>query len=252
MIVIGAVVILGGILSAALSTAAAASVHTSTRTVAVEGVTQLDVDAAAGSLRVEFTDVSEAELEVTSSWGADRWTLDRQDDRLVVSSPDRFGPWVFDGWFARGPGDAVLRLPSALEGADADIALAAGDLRVEGAFGDLDLELGAGRAEIEGSADTVTVDVSAGRADLDLEDVSNATLSVSAGALNAVFSGSQPDAIGVDVSAGSMELTVPEGDYDVTSDVSAGGFDNRIGSSPAASSTIDVQVSAGQVLLRAE
>ena len=94
--------------------------------------------------------------------------------------------------------------------------------------------------------------MSAGRADLDLDDVATATLSVSAGALNAILAGAQPDAIGVDVSAGSMELTVPEGEYDVTSDVSAGGFDNRVGSSPGASSTIDVQVSAGQVLLRAE
>ncbi len=250
VIVFGALVILGGILSAVISTAAAASVHTTTRSVAVAGVSELDVDVAAGSLRVEFADVAEAELEVTSSWGADRWTFDRQDDRLVVSSPERFGPWFFDGWFADGPGDAVLRLPSSLEGANADISLAAGDLGIEGAFGELALDLGAGRADIAGSADTVTADVSAGRADLDLDDVSTASLTVSAGALNAVLTGSQPGDIVVDVSAGSMELTVPEGDYDVTSDVSAGGFDNQVGSSPGASSTIDVRVSAGQVLLR--
>jgi hypothetical protein len=251
LIVFGALVILGAIVSAVISTVAAASVHTTTRSVAATGVSDLDVDVAAGALRVEFADVQEAELEVTSSWGAERWTFDRQDDRLVVASPDRFGPWFFDGWFANGPGDAVLRLPSSLEGADADISLAAGDLEVQGDFGDLALDLGAGRADIGGSADTLTADVSAGRADLDLDDVSTASLSVSAGALNAVLTGSQPDEIVVDVSAGSMELTVPEGEYDVTSDVSAGGFDNTLGSSPGASSTIDVQVAAGQVMLRA-
>src|SRR5688572_15026298 len=100
LIVLGALAIIGGVGSSAVSTAAAASVHTSTRSVAVTGVSDLDVDVAAGSLRLEFTDVTEAELEVTSSWGADRWTLERQDDRLVVSSPDRFSPWFFDGWFA--------------------------------------------------------------------------------------------------------------------------------------------------------
>lgn len=251
LIVLGGLVILGGIGSAVFSTVAAASVHTSTRTVAVAGVSELDVDVAAGSLRVEFADVSEAELEVTSSWGADRWTLDRQGDRLVVASPDRFGPWFFGGWAGSRVGEALLRLPTSLEGADADISLAAGDLGVEGSFGELALELGAGRAEISGSADVVTADVSAGRAELNLDDVSTASLSASAGALVAVFTGEQPRAIEVDVSAGSVTLTVPEGDYHVTSDVSAGGFDNRVGSSPGASSSIDVQVSAGQVLLRA-
>ena len=251
LIVFGGLVILGAILSAVISTAAAASVHTTTRSVAVTGVSDLDVDVAAGALRIEFADVQEAELEVTSSWGADRWTFDHQDDRLVVASPQRIGPWFFDGWFANGPGDAVLRLPSSLEGSNADISLAAGDLEVQGAFGELALDLGAGRADIGGSAETLTADVSAGRADLDLDDVSTASLSVSAGALNADLTGSQPDEITVDVSAGSMELSVPEGDYDVTSDVSAGGFDNGVGSSPGASSTIDVKVSAGQVTLRA-
>lgn len=251
LIAIGALVILWAIGSAVFSTVAAASVHTSTRSVAVTGVSEIDVDVAAGSLRVEFSDVPEAELEVTSSWGADRWTLEHEDDELIVASPDRFGPWFFGDWFGRGPGDAVLRLPSALEGADADFSLAAGDLTADGDFGELGLDLGAGRAEITGSADEVSADVSAGRADLDLEDVSTASLSASAGTVDAVFTGSQPRTIEVDVSAGSMTLTVPAGDYDVTSDVSAGGFDNRIGSSPGASSSIDVRVSAGQVTLRA-
>jgi hypothetical protein len=53
------------------------------------------------------------------------------------------------------------------------------------------------------------------------------------------------------VSAGSLNLTVPDGEYNVTSEVSAGGFENKIGSSPDADSTVDVQVSAGQVVLRA-
>jgi hypothetical protein len=254
VIAFGALVILGAIVSAVVTTIAAASVHTTSRSVDVSGVSDLNVDVAAGSLRVEFADVNAAELEVTSTWGADRWTLSHDGDSLVVASPEGwFGDgWPFGGWLWGGTGDAVLRLPQALEGSDADLSLAAGDLTVDGAFGELGLEVGAGRATIGGSADSVDAQISAGASQLDLENVDEATLSVSAGSMTASLTGTQPDSIKVDVSSGSMRLTVPEGDYDVASDVSAGDFDNRIGSVPGADSTITVQVSAGQAVLKAD
>lgn len=254
-IVLGAVVVLGALTSAVVGTIAAASVHSSTRTVAVDGVEDLTVDAAAGSIRVEFADVDEAELEVTGVFGADRWRLDESDGSLVVASPDRFGPWFFRDWFFGDwfgrPGDAVLRLPTALQGLDADVTLSAGEFTLEGDLGELDLELNAGRATVTGSAEEASVDVQAGRGSLELSDVSTVALSVSAGSLDAEFSGNRPDDVQVDVSAGSVNVTVPDGDYDVTSSVSAGGLDNRIGSSPGAASTIRVDVAAGQVTLRA-
>ncbi|MDI2099013.1 hypothetical protein [Ruicaihuangia caeni] len=252
-IVLGVLVLLGTLVSAALTTVASAAVHTSSRTVAVAGVNELAVRVSAGSLRVEFGSVREAELEVTSSWGADRWTFERTGDRLVVGTPDRFGQW-FGDWFSwgeqHGEGRAVLRLPSSLAGADAGLSLAAGDLTVDGDFGDLRLNISAGGLMVSGSAETLTADVSAGKGEVDLADVASATLSVSAGGLDATFTGEQPRSIEADVSAGSLQLEVPEGQYRVTSDVSAGGFDNRIGSDVNASSRIHVEVSAGEAVLR--
>ena len=249
MIVIGAVVILGAIGSAVLATVASASARTSSSSLAVSGVTELDIDVAAGSLTIEFADVSEAELDVTSSWGLARWTLERDGDELNVASPQGF---FNGGWLFGGTGDAVLRLPRSLEGSDADLRLAAGDLRADGEFGDLDLELGAGRVIIDGSARELDAQISAGSAELDLADVSDVSIAVNAGSMEAVLTGAQPRTIGAEVNAGSLELTVPEGDYDVTSDVSAGDFDNQMASSTGARSTIRVQVSAGQATLRAE
>ena len=54
------------------------------------------------------------------------------------------------------------------------------------------------------------------------------------------------------MSAGSVEVTVPEGEYDVVSDVTAGDFDNRVGSTPGADSSVNVQVSAGKAVLQAD
>ncbi|MDR7187586.1 hypothetical protein J2Y46_000402 [Microbacterium sp. BE35] len=249
VIVLGGIVLLGAATSAAVGTIASASVHTSTRTVDAAGIEALDVDAAAGTLRVEFSDVGEAELEVTSSWGAGDWRLERDGDTLQVSSPDRdwFG---WRGWFGDGGADAVLRLPASLEGLDADISLAAGEFVTDGEFGELDLSLAAGSFDVSGSADSLSADVSAGRGTVELDGVREADLTVSAGSLDATLTGAAPDAIELDVSAGSLRLTVPEGEYDVRSEVSAGQFDNSIGSTPGASRTIDVQVSAGQAVLK--
>ena len=249
VIVLGGIVLLGAGISAAVGTIASAAVHTSTRTADAAGVEELDVDAAAGTLRVEFSDVQEAELEVTSSWGAGDWRLERDGDTLQVSSPDRdwFG---WRGWFGDGGADAVLRLPASLEGLDADISLAAGEFVTDGEFGQLDLSLAAGSFDVTGSAESLSADVSAGRGTLELDGVREADLTVSAGSLDATLTGTAPDAIELDVSAGSLRLTVPEGEYDVRSEVSAGQFDNSIGSTPGASRTIDVQVSAGQAVLK--
>ncbi|HEY9307535.1 MAG TPA: hypothetical protein VIP82_06985 [Microbacterium sp.] len=249
IIVLGAIVLLGAMTSAVIGTIASASVHTSTRSLDAAGVEDLGIDAAAGTLRVEFTDVQEAELEVTSSWGAENWRFERDGDSLEVASPDRLGWFGWRGWFGDGGADAVLRLPSALEGLDADVSLAAGEFVTDGEFGELDLSLAAGSFDVSGSAQLLSADVSAGRGTLELDGVSEAELTVSAGSLDAVLTGSRPDVIDADVSAGTLRMTVPEGDYDVTSDVSAGEFDNGIGSTPGASSTIRVQVSAGQAVL---
>lgn len=251
VIVLGAIVLLGAMISAAIGTIASASVHTSTRSLDTAGIDGLDIEAAAGTLRVEFTDVQEAELEVTSAWGADSWRLERDDDTLEVQSPDRLGWFNLGSWFGDGGADAVLRLPESLEGLDAEVSLAAGEFTTDGAFGDLDVSLAAGKFDVSGSAQSLSADVSAGDGTLELDGVQEGELTVNAGSLDVVLTGDRPDVIEAEVSAGTLRMTVPDGDYDVTSDVSAGEFDNGIGSTPGAASTIRVQVSAGQAVLEA-
>ena len=257
LIVFGGLVILGAIISALVTTIVSASVDTTTRTADVTGVTDLDVDMAAGALRIEFADVTDAELEVTGTGGAERWTFRSEDGQLVVASPQGWfnGGWPFGGWpFGERSGDdATLVLPQSLEGTDADLSLAAGELIVdEGDFGEVDLDMGAGRTRFSASVDSITADVSAGAAELELDGAREASFTVSAGALQAQLSGQQPRTLELDVSAGTLEVTVPEGDYDVVSDVTAGDFDNRVGSTPDADSTVSVQVSAGKAVLRAD
>ncbi|MCR2817724.1 DUF4097 domain-containing protein [Microbacterium sp. zg.Y1090] len=213
------------------------------------GVESLDVEASAGDVRVRFTDTDEAVLDVTAEAGAGRWSLTREGDELVVRSPQR---WFFGWWFYDGPTRVVLELPQSLQGEalNAQLSLSAGSLDVEGDFGVLDLDVSAGELTLGGGAAQVAATVSAGRADLDLADVVTADLDVSAGGLKAVFTGDAPDDVTIDVSAGSLDLSVPSGAYRVDTDVSAGGVDNRLETSSSASRVITVSVSAGDVTLR--
>jgi hypothetical protein len=81
--------------------------------------------------------------------------------------------------------------------------------------------------------------------------VRQVTTQVSAGSLEAALTGRAPSEITADVSAGSLRLTVPEGEYDISSEVSAGDFRDGIGSTEGAGNTIRITVSAGEAVLRA-
>lgn len=246
-IALGSAIALSAIGSAVFSTVAAASVRTESESIDVSGVRDLDVDVDAASLHVEFADVSEASLEVTSGGGVGAWTLERNGSTLAVATPHRFGPW----WLFGGEVRATLTLPRELEGTalDASLDLSAGDLTVDGEFGDLAIDVGAGSLTVDGAAQALSVDLSAGGADIDLADVSEAQFSISAGAVESRLTGSTPQTVTVDVSAGSLELRLPDDAYDVRSDVSAGDFENRLNTDASSGNVVDVTVSAGSVTI---
>jgi hypothetical protein len=72
---------------------------------------------------------------------------------------------------------------------------------------------------------------------------------VSAGAVDARLTGSAPRAVTVDVSAGSLDLRLPDEAYDVRSDVSAGDFENGLRTDAESGNVVDVTVSAGTVTI---
>lgn len=242
---LGAAIVLGTIGSAVISTLAAASVRTETSTIDASGVQDVRVEVDAASLRVEFADVSEATLEVTSGRGADAWSLTRDGDELTLASSRPFGI----GWIFGGEVRATLTLPQELDTLDAHFELSAGDLNVEGDFAELEIDVSAGSLSVEGTARTLSAELSAGGASIELEGVEEAEYAVSAGALESRLTGSAPREVSIDVSAGSLELTLPDAAYDVRADVSAGELDNRLSTRVGARNTVEVTVSAGSATL---
>lgn len=251
--VVGGLALLGAggtAAAAAAGTIVSSSRPDSVQTVGVDGIESIDLDADASSMRVEFGDVDEAELAITNSRGT-AWTFERDGDELVVQSPQGVFGWWFGNWF----GDeeiAVLTLPESLRGAqlDADLTLDAGSLDVVGDFGILDVSVSAGALDVEGAARELDVQMSAGRADILLDGVDQADLGVSAGDLTVQLTGTPPSQTSIDVSAGSLDLTVPDVEYAITQDISAGTLNAKIDEASSARRTIDVSLSAGTATIR--
>lgn len=214
----------------------------------VSGVHGIDVDVSAGDLRIEF---SGSEITLVST-GESGWTLERDGDRIEVSSPDDPFDLGFDWLWNDADRSATLTLPAALEGADLDIDLSAGRVIAEGEFGATTFEMSAGAIELEGSAETLDGSVSAGHAIVELADVREIDIDLSAGHLQGQLSGEAPERVGIGVSAGSLDLRLPDVPYAVRDDSGAGELHlNNLQEDSGASRQIDVRVAAGEVDLRA-
>lgn len=245
-IVLGVVLVAGALVTGVFSAVRAASQRTETLTTDATGIRSLDIDVAGADLTVAY---GGDEVRLTVTGNASDWRLRRDGDGLTVTTER--GWW--GSWARFGESDvAVLTLPQSLErsGLDADLSLAAGTLQANGAFSALDLDLSAGSIDVSGSARSLEADVSAGRLVFDLADVGEAELQLSAGAANGELSGHAPREVAIDVSAGRLDLTLPDEAYAVTPDVSAGEFTNRLSVGPTAGNSVSVNVSAGYVALR--
>lgn len=250
--------VVGGIaLATAGTTAAFGAVHSLAQStekserVDVRGVTELSVDASAGDVTIRFDDVEQAEMHVTGS--SDRWRLERDEDELTLRNTDAWWGWSGWSWFDDGDDASrvTLVLPQELAGLDAELSLNAGGLDVMGDFGELDLDVTAGSLSLSGSANAVDAEVSAGDADLELANVRSASLSLSAGEVYAELTGAAPSEVEIEVTAGALDLTLPDAEYAITQDVSSGSFDNGLRTASGARHTVAVEMSAGGVTLRA-
>lgn len=250
--IVGGFVLLGVGGSAALATVStirAGEAGPALQTVAVDGVTELDVSSVASDFTLEFADVAEASLKVEGS-GTRSWVLERDDDELVVKAKRVLWDFCF-GWCGTHDQRVTLTLPKQLDGRlDAELKVSAGGFSAIGDFKELELTVSAGEMRFEGAASAVSTRVSAGEATLLLDDAELVDFKVSAGKLVARLSGAQPNDVRVKVSAGNADVTLPSGSYDVQHKASAGSFNNGLSTSSASKHRVDVSISAGDVTLR--
>lgn len=218
------------------------------------GVTSLNLNVGVADLDLTFDDVTEATLSA-SGGGADRWEFGRKGDELVVRAPKSNSGFCFFGMCPSVRGQhvaATLTLPKNLaDGAlDADIRIGVGTLRTTGSFGELDVTVDAGDAYIGGEATELGLAIGMGTFEGELEGVQSVDAEVELGDLALVLRGDPPTDVKLEVSAGSIDLAVPAGPYDVTHGSTAGGIDNTLRTVPGAPNRISAKVDLGDITLR--
>ena len=250
--VLGGLVILTLVIATARSAFASVSREHSIHEAEVSGVTALEVSASSGRFDLVFADTEKAALEVRSAKAAS-WKLHREGNRLVVDAPNAWDNFCFFGC-GFDENEATLVLPESLNNGtlDADFDLSAGSFNAVGNYKDVVVEVGAGDLELTGSAHTADVDLGAGEATVRLENVESARFDISAGELIGELSGEAPKSIDGSVSAGSLELQLPERTYDLRQNTAAGSVENQLATDPNSPHKITIQVAAGNAILYPE
>ena len=248
--VIGALALIGVVVTTLLgSIVGLTSRGSASQTANTTGVTQLDLNSNAGDVKIIFDDVDQATLDATGQH-ADRWDLIRRGDILAINAPETWWSWC---WFNCEGTEVTVTLPQELNNGNlnAELDLNAGRLDVTGNFNDLAVELNAGEINVDGAARTLQTEVNAGNANLQLADVKTATFEVAAGRIDSELTGTAPTTTEIDVSAGQLILELPDTEYAVVSDSSAGSLNNNLRGAPDAANRITVDIAAGDVTLKA-
>lgn len=232
---------------------------------------EIKVDVSGADLRIEYYSGADVRFEASGE-RAERWDVTVANDTISVRSPERGFDWfgrdwfsfdwsriggLGDGWFDdggwfgdddRAQSQATLRLPTTLTGIDADVTLNAGRLSIDGMLGDVDAGVNAGALNLTGGAENLELTVNAGRADVDLRGVQTATFEVSAGRVTSQLAGPLT-AVSLRVSAGALELTLPDEAYDLRRTELIGSLNSSLVETSDSTHRIDARVTAGTVTL---
>lgn len=243
--VIGAVALVFSLGNGVLAGLAAAGGRSDMLTAPATDVRALELKVDRAAMLVRFGDVQEATLTVDRpglALGA--WRLQNKGGTLEVRSPDSWGP--FNRWTRT---DVSLVLPRELAGSIAlDGDFNAGDVLVDGDFGAMDVELNAGRLRLDGSADALRVEINAGEVTAELADVATLDAGVQAGALNATLTGTPPRNVEADLTAGMIDLAVPDADYAISrSGVLASTGNVTVRQDPSSPLAMELRVQLGEL-----
>ena len=247
--VVGGIALVGILVTTLLSSIVGQSSQGSaSQTANATGVTQLDLNSNAGNVNIVFDDVDQATLDATGQH-ANRWELVRRDEVLAINAPDTWFSWC---WFNCEGTEVTVTLPQELNDGslNAELDLNAGRLDATGNFNELAVELNAGEINVDGAARALQTEVNAGNANLQLADVETATFEVAAGRIDSELTGTAPTTTEIDVSAGQLILELPDAEYAVATDASAGSVNNNLRTAPDAANRLTVDIAAGDVTLR--
>ena len=153
-----------------------------------------------------------------------------------------------DGWFGRCGVDYAVRVP---DGFALDLRMSSGRIEASGVrVESANLRTSSGDVHLADVRGPVSLEVSAGEVTAERLDAPTLTARSSSGDVSLDFAAA-PSAVDVDVSSGEVAVALPtDGRYGVQVETSAGEQSVSVPNDPAASSTVRVESSSGDVTVR--
>lgn len=217
-----------------------------------ESVKTLRMDTGHSDVTVEVGDATKVEVKRSYWWGSgdSKAAYELDGDTLVLKSGcgmrcdvDSFVVTVPRGTKVTGnsgSGELVLR-----GNLGVDARAGSGDVSIEDAEGPLTLQNGSGDISVQGANGAVNVKTGSGR--IKLHDVSGGPVQARTGSGDMEVSVEQPMSVDVQTGSGDLEVTVPDGSYNVESDVGSGDQRVNVQDSPTGTHTLKLKTGSGDL-----
>ncbi len=217
----------------------------------LEGLKSLVIRSETGRVHVVFDDIDAAQLEFTPGDGLGDPRLEHRvrNGTLDVRIEHRpVWPWQWPfGQFT--PAALTVRLPDELRGRLLlDLTGSAGRAEVDGEFRDVELELTAGGLELRGSADRLTVTSTAGSLNIVDYRADEVEIESTAGSVDLELS-VLPSRISLTSTAGSQRVLLPDGEYRIDAEATAGKVNLDAPSDPDADRIYRFRSTAGSITI---
>ncbi|MCG2621417.1 DUF4097 family beta strand repeat-containing protein [Arthrobacter sp. I2-34] len=215
--------------------------------------TALDVQAEASGVSVAYADVAEAEVRFDQGNARRSYELTVDSDNAGGTAQVRLTQhnprwWSWDIWGGSSPRLEVL-LPRDMEANPiaVNLSTSAGNLSLDGTFGDAGLNSTAGNLTVTGSARDVTLAATAGNISaIDYHVTGRALVHTTAGNATLDF-GSLPAGLAVETTAGNQTTTLPKGSYRIQTEATIGTVSIDATSTPDAARTYTFSATAGDI-----
>lgn len=211
-----------------------------------ESVTAVDIRSTSTELDVVAGDVSAPVLEFDQGRSDMVLRHDVSGGELSVVVEPRLR-----GVFGVTTGSASLRvlLPAGGDGLDLQVRSTAGQVLIDGDYGEVNLDTTATDSTLTGSANDLTTSTTAGEVQADdLQVDGQVRVDATAGDVRFALT-SPPEGIEVDTTAAEVHFEIPAGDYRIDASTTAGQVDQHLASNTQADRVYTFTSTAGDITL---
>lgn len=209
--------------------------------------------ASAVDVTVNYTDIDEAEIAFDQ--GGSNLQLDFKvsggELRVRVDHPGWGWLGGFGNWGWNDSATLELSLPEGMQrdGVDLFVENTAGNLTVDGEYGDVELESTAGDVRMTGAVDDLEIRTTAGNVRVNGVEVNGSFLGESTAGDVSIEFDSLPESIVMESTAGNVKALLPRGSYRIDTDTTAGNVTQNLSSDQNSDRVYRFETTAGNIEL---